>query len=152
MERTRASDMRVIPHLSTSEMFKRGIRQGGASLKVELPNVWEILRLLTLVPRTSHNMGKLANLISSLLILSLYGQANCCSSSGSSFLADAGAVGSIVGGIGAAAALWYPVEVYPSRCKRKHYQVFIYLYIEYNIWDKLHYLYIRKISNLYSLN
>ena len=38
-------------------------------------------------------------------------------------IAGAGAVGSIVGGVAGVAALVYPVDVYPSRCKRNHYQV-----------------------------
>merc|ERR1712037_831763 len=68
--------------------------------------------------RSSETMGKLASF---LLLLSLSSQfADCCSSMGNGFLADAGAVA----GIGSlAVALWYPVEVYPSRCKRNHYQV-----------------------------
>ena len=72
-------------------------------------------------------MGKLANLTSFLLLLSLNGeQADCCSSSGDSFLASAGAVGSIVGGAAGVAALVYPVDVYPSRCKKDHFQVYKY--------------------------
>ena len=71
-------------------------------------------------------MGNLFNLTSFLLLLSLYGQeADCCSSTGDRFLAGAGAVGSVVGGIAGVAALLYPVDVYPSRCKRNHYQVCI---------------------------
>ena len=66
-------------------------------------------------------MGKLTSF---LLLLSLYGQlADCCSSGGNGFLADAGAIAS-VGSL--AVALWYPVDVYPSRCKRNHYQVCIF--------------------------
>jgi len=87
-------------------------------------------------------MGKLTSLTSFLLLLSLYGQlADCCgrinnagtileifsfSSLGPGIFSkrsDAGAVGSIVGGVAGAAALLYPVDVYPSRCKRNHYQV-----------------------------
>merc|ERR1712110_1400519 len=52
---------------------------------------------------------------------SLYGErVDCCNSVGNDLLQGAGAVA----GIGSfALALLYPVDVYPSRCKRNHYQV-----------------------------
>jgi len=68
----------------------------------------------------------MTRLTSLLLLLSLYSQkANCCSSAAlaSPLLAGAGAIGSIISGFGAARDLNYPVDIYPSSCKRNHWQV-----------------------------
>ena len=73
----------------------------------------------------------MTNLTSLLLLLSLYGQlGECCSSAAlaSPILAGAGAIGSIISGLGAARDLNYPVDVYPSSCKRNHWQVCIHIY------------------------
>ena len=72
----------------------------------------------------------MTNLTSLLLLLSLNGQeANCCSSAAlaSPILAGAGAIGSIVSGLGVVRDLNYPVDVYPSSCKRNHWQVCIHI-------------------------
>ena len=77
-------------------------------------------------------MGKLMiNLTSFLLLLSLYSQEGfCCATRflASPLLAGAGAIGSIIGGLGAARDLNYPVDIYPSSCKRNYWQVCIYIY------------------------
>ena len=71
-------------------------------------------------------MGKLiTNLTSFLLLLSLFVQkGDCCSSVA---LAGAGAIGSIVSGLGVVRDLNYPVDIYPSSCKRNHWQGCIHL-------------------------
>merc|ERR1712130_37767 len=109
-----------------------GVTQSTWGLKAERPKVSFLalqckayIQLQTFETLPSSAMWKLITKPASfLLLLSLFNQqADCCSSSGERFLAGAGAVGSIVGGVAGVAALVYPVDVYPSRCKRNHYQV-----------------------------
>ena len=96
-------------------------------------------------------MGKLmTNLTSFLLLLSLCGQeGNCCSTAAlaSPILAGAGAIGSIISGLGAARDLNYPVDVYPSSCKRNHWQVCIHIY-----YKKIPYLWGLKWCQIDTVN
>ena len=73
----------------------------------------------------------MTSLTSFLLLLTLYSQeGDCCATRflASPLLAGAGAIGSIIGGLGAARDLNYPVDIYPSSCKRNHWQVCISIY------------------------
>ena len=106
-------------------VFKLGKQRCSASFEAELAKVSEQLKLKTM-----------AKLISILLILSFYGQGNCCGSLitraiTSPITAGLGAIGSIIGGISGAQDLNYPVDVYPSACRNGYYQVCTNISLEY---------------------
>ena len=135
-------------HLEISRGFKSMWQGRCASLEAERPTVAEIpsclfnSRLLRPVEtRPSATMGKLTSLTSFLLLLSLSVQlADCCGA----VLAGAGAIGSIVGGIAGARSLFYPVDVYPSRCKKDHFQVCIFV----SVHNKSHsYLFLEGLHD-----
>ena len=128
----RLIEISISPSRASHHRIKRK-QTGCASFEAEQPRASEIPCLSNSIPLKQletqlATMAKLMTNLRSFLLLSLFSRfGDCCSSAAlaSPILAGAGAIGSIVSGFGAGRDLFYPVDIYPSSCKRNHWQVCI---------------------------